>query len=617
MKSFLVFTLLFIHSGIVAQVKEKWEVVVNDSSSLSAEGLLVKTDNGGNIIVAGITTTGSAGDDILVAKYNSTGSLIWKQTYNGIGDTADYPTSLLIDENENVYVAGISRIDSFTIELVVIKYNSNGNLLWQTDFQNWAGNGILAQDKSENILVAGCSFQINNSGYFDEYITTLQYSPQGILTWARVDTFGAANSIQVNSKNEIYVTGPARDGVYYSTILIKYDSLGNRLWRKWYGADTYFTEYPLSSCLDTDENIYQSAVIDEGGLRSNLILKYDSAGTLLYHHRIDTFSTLALGQWIATDPNNNLCFLDNYINEYFKIYRFADNGTLNWSTMYNGPNHLLAVPEMLSVDEAGNIYSCGFTSLDFRQKAVLLKHDSEGNLLWEFMNDGLVNHVTDRFNSLALKNNSVVYVVGTSEEAFDPSPDFILIKIEPCENAYSPLITGPDTICANQTGVSYSVPNMPGNIYSWFIGGGTIGSGDSTNTIEINWGDGGGWPMDFNTVNEGAGLVLAYIVDSEGCILNPIEKWVTIQNCTGMNSTTEQNDWVVSPNPFNSNLILHNQSSSGNVVLVVRDLYGRIVKSKTFIGKNCTWNLPDLNPGIYLMEIANGDSSEEICIVKQ
>ncbi|MFN5005279.1 MAG: autotransporter-associated beta strand repeat-containing protein [Bacteroidota bacterium] len=54
-----------------------------------------------------------------------------------------------------------------------------------------------------------------------------------------------------------------------------------------------------------------------------------------------------------------------------------------------------------------------------------------------------------------------------------------------------PVITGLSTVCANQTGVSYSTPNTVGNTYTWVISGGTILSGAGTNAVLVNWGGAG------------------------------------------------------------------------------------------------------------------------------
>lgn len=54
----------------------------------------------------------------------------------------------------------------------------------------------------------------------------------------------------------------------------------------------------------------------------------------------------------------------------------------------------------------------------------------------------------------------------------------------------SPGISGQNSVCSNSNGVVYSVTNS-GNNFSWTINGGTITSGQNTDSIAVNWGNGG------------------------------------------------------------------------------------------------------------------------------
>lgn len=55
----------------------------------------------------------------------------------------------------------------------------------------------------------------------------------------------------------------------------------------------------------------------------------------------------------------------------------------------------------------------------------------------------------------------------------------------------TPVISGPDTLCAYSNGIAYSVPNNPGNSYVWTVLGGTLASGQGTNAVTVNWGAAG------------------------------------------------------------------------------------------------------------------------------
>ena len=57
-------------------------------------------------------------------------------------------------------------------------------------------------------------------------------------------------------------------------------------------------------------------------------------------------------------------------------------------------------------------------------------------------------------------------------------------------SAISQTTINPDTVCANATGEQYFVTNTPTSTYNWTItgGGGTLQTGQGTNSITVDWG---------------------------------------------------------------------------------------------------------------------------------
>ncbi len=78
------------------------------------------------------------------------------------------------------------------------------------------------------------------------------------------------------------------------------------------------------------------------------------------------------------------------------------------------------------------------------------------------------------------------------------------------------LISGNAAVCANATGVSYSVTNTTGSSYVWTIAGGTQVSGSTTNSITVNWGA------------AGAGNVSVVETNYLGCVGTTVAQSVTI-----------------------------------------------------------------------------------------
>jgi large repetitive protein len=81
-----------------------------------------------------------------------------------------------------------------------------------------------------------------------------------------------------------------------------------------------------------------------------------------------------------------------------------------------------------------------------------------------------------------------------------------------------PVITGPDPVCQTVNGntSTYSTPNVAGHTYNWVVSGGTISTGQGTNTITVTW------------VTPGAGSVsVTETITAGGCSANVL-KTITV-----------------------------------------------------------------------------------------
>lgn len=70
--------------------------------------------------------------DIVLLKYDGTGNLLWTTNYSGLPGFRDRANSITTDREGNVYVAGASRLsndDSIRHEFVLLKYDPEGHLL--------------------------------------------------------------------------------------------------------------------------------------------------------------------------------------------------------------------------------------------------------------------------------------------------------------------------------------------------------------------------------------------------------------------------------------------------------------------------------------------------------
>jgi len=94
----------------------------------------MQIDSSENIYLGGSTSSlGAGGWDACVAKFNSTGSYMWHQTFGG--PDSEFGDALVIDSSENVYLGGsIDYGKHYSSDMFVAKYNRDGIILWHYYF---------------------------------------------------------------------------------------------------------------------------------------------------------------------------------------------------------------------------------------------------------------------------------------------------------------------------------------------------------------------------------------------------------------------------------------------------------------------------------------------------
>ncbi|MCK4920553.1 MAG: hypothetical protein KAS71_05870, partial [Bacteroidales bacterium] len=125
----------------------------------------------------------------------------------------------------------------------------------------------------------------------------------------------------------------------------------------------------------------------------------------------------------------------------------------------------------------GNIYNLlldgsGFTSFSIlADTRVLTRSASFENWETSGTHDAAVGSVAKRTGISILQAE---YALGDTTDCIGP---------------VTSSISGTNEVCSSATGISYSVTDNPPNTYNWTISGGTIASGDGTNSITVDWGD--------------------------------------------------------------------------------------------------------------------------------
>ncbi len=135
--------------------------------------------------------------DVFVAKYSTTGNLIWANGFGNSGD--DQGKAVAVDKNNEIYVTGMADANSFKFGTTIItdrfwggfvsKFTAYGNVMWAKGIYG-KGDGVCL-DSIRNVYVTGYFGSINavfnndtleNYGGFNPYLAKLDSSQSGIIT---------------------------------------------------------------------------------------------------------------------------------------------------------------------------------------------------------------------------------------------------------------------------------------------------------------------------------------------------------------------------------------------------------------------------------------------------
>lgn len=175
-------------------------------SSYGEYGYAVAVDSSDNIYVCGSSSSlGSGSNDLLLVKYNSSGTVQWRRLLGGSG--SDEGKGVAVDSSDNVYVCGTTRSTSNgTRYIMIAKINSSGSLQWQNTLggTNQDYGEHIKVDSSDNLYVVGSTLS-TGSGSYDMFVAKLPND--GSLTGTYGSLTYAASTFNFSNPSSGYTEG--------------------------------------------------------------------------------------------------------------------------------------------------------------------------------------------------------------------------------------------------------------------------------------------------------------------------------------------------------------------------------------------------------------------------
>jgi len=235
----------------------------------------------GYVIVGGADLTGGPRGDVLLLKTDFNGDLVWEKKFGGFGH--NYGGSIDFTSDGGFIIVGTSYIsDDTNYDFWLIKTDENGNLLWDEKFDNDAAEfGSDIQETSDDgFIIVGTSWYDNNNAH----IVLIKTDEDGSLEWKQVFSEFSLNqrgsSVAETADGGYIIAGYTYfDSIFsFNGLIIKTDNLGVEEWSHHltnFGDDLFF-----SVEVTIDEG-YIFTGYKKGGINPDLwLVKADSNGNI-------------------------------------------------------------------------------------------------------------------------------------------------------------------------------------------------------------------------------------------------------------------------------------------------------------------------------------------------
>ncbi|HJN65578.1 MAG: PEP-CTERM sorting domain-containing protein [Pirellulales bacterium] len=297
---------------------EQWTVVQGSTTSDPVSGRMA-VDDAGNCYVAGETwgsvygPKGSGLADGWFGKYDTNGNLVWGHQINS--DGWNTPKNVVVDSSNNSYLVGwtdggLDGPSAGDQDVYVRKYDTDGNLLWGTQFGSDKadrGYDVVANDAGE-VYVVGSTYGdlagISNPGAPSRpggFLTKLDSS--GSILWTELlatDQIDNLYGVDLDSGGNVVMAGYTIGDLNGQTgagvqdmLLTKYDSSGSEIWTEYLGGTG--TDYGYDIEIDGADNIFFSgqttstdgdfAATTAFGGYDAVLAKYDGDGNWIWTER--------------------------------------------------------------------------------------------------------------------------------------------------------------------------------------------------------------------------------------------------------------------------------------------------------------------------------------------
>lgn len=389
-----------------AQVGLEWVAVTNVSNppppapayDAAAD---IRADALGNVYITGSSMEPVAPlwFNLMTVKYAPNGTELWVRVYDGLPGYDDVGNALRVDSAGNVYVTGESDAD-----LVTLKYDTNGNLLWEDRYTQGArsfGRRIEIAPDGAIYVMGGVNYLASDPT--DNYLT-IRYLPDGTRDWVRLSDNGIVTAVPAHRKDDpaamtvdassnVYITGTSSAGIptYDNVRTVKYGPNGQLLWNVSYSA--HLGDQARSISLSPDGKVYVGGQIGYVPGQGDLayVIQYQpnngqqlgvtALNTGTFEEIVSLAAAAAGGIYFAG------CHMPYGSTSRDWIVGWIDGaGAIAWTASYASATNGFDRPSHAVSDAQGNLFVTGYRGgaplTQPNNDVVTIQYGPAGQVLW-------------------------------------------------------------------------------------------------------------------------------------------------------------------------------------------------------------------------------------------
>lgn len=550
-----------------AQFNPYWTTVHNGQGDFTDRYTCIRIDPLGNTVVAGSTVNFGQNRDFLVSKFDVNGTLLWRISYNAIGNGADEVAGMAIDNAGNIHVTGLAKGDSTSSDYLTLKLDPQGTVLWaklyDSPYHLYDQAVAINVDATGNVIVTGQGDR-DISPVSNDDIFTVKYDASGNKLWeAGFNGFGNATDrpvrVVTDANNDIYICGRSDNGVDDDMILIKYSAAGAQSYIRY--GDRGGNDRGADMVIDGSGNVFIVGRSDNGANDDYYLQKYSSAGVLAWevvYDFVDDDRPAAMtlspsGQLVVTgqsdqDPNAlrnwDICTV-----------AFSSTGLVSWSQRFNGAANNDEAATSIITNPAGDIYVTGSTDADpgitVNNDVITLAYSSSGTSLWSGIFSGIALR-DDIGSGIAVNLSGNCMVAGSVQNAQSQFDALLLAYNNSGSQLFNDIFSAQGD---NSDNVREIAVNSQGETY---IAGYSTGKLDDRNFLVMKLLANGdtAWVRTINgTAPESSDEANDLILDAAGNVI--VAGWL-------VNSGTSSDVFVVKYNPLGDTLWTYRYNNAAN-----------------------------------------------------